>query len=110
MSINYGSQKGSTKSQVIMPQASPQELELQNLNIQLAKSQLDEMNTAKTKQAAYEASPLYQTQQAIEQKASENLLARLTGQAPVLSPEEQARLDQIYDVSQRRGSEDIMRF
>lgn len=112
MSFNFGGSSGRSRgtTTVIMPPSSPEERELRRLNIELAKIQAGEYLRALQEDEAFRASPLFQTQRAIEAKASENILARLEGRAPVLAPEEQERLDTIFGNTQREGEESLQRF
>lgn len=114
MSLNFGSTSrretsGGTQT-IALPPASPEETELRQLNLQLGKEQLASLQRTQAEQTAYATSPLGMMQKQLEEKATANLLARITGQAPVLSPEEQARLDTIYGTAQSRGEADLMRF
>ena len=112
MSWNWGG--GETKQKgtqtLVLPAATPAEEELRALNAEVMKEQLASLREAKATQAAEAASPLAAQQRLLEEKATANLLARATGTAPVLSPEEQARLDEIYGAARTTGEEDLMRF
>lgn len=112
MSFNFGSsdKKDKGTTQIVLPPASASEEELRRLNVEAVKKQLAAIDQADADQRARESSPLGQMQKQLEEKATQNLLARVTGQAPVLSPEEQARLDEIFGVTQRRGQESISQF
>lgn len=111
MSFNFGSGSQSSKGTqtVLLNQPQPGQDELTALNIQMAKEQLAQLQSASAETNAFKASPQYAQQQQLQSLAMKNLIARLTGQAPVLSPEEQAHLDQIYGNSQRQGSENLKR-
>lgn len=80
------------------------------INLELAKIQAGEFLAGLREQEEFRNSPLFATQRAIEQKASENILARLEGRAPILSPEEQGNLDTIYGNTQRQGEQNLSRF
>jgi hypothetical protein len=112
VSINVGGGSKRDKVNVNLPQQAPGSgnAELDALNLEIARLSADEYKKAAADRAAYDASPLSATHKAIEEKAAANLLARLTGQAPVLSPEEQARVDTVFGTTQARGEEDLMRF
>lgn len=112
MSLNVGgsdSRSGGT-TQINLPAASPGQKELQDLNLQLAKIQAGEYLQGLKEQQDFRNSPLFATQNAIEQKASDNLLARLQGTAPVLNPDEQKRLDEVYGNTQRLGEQNLNRY
>jgi hypothetical protein len=112
MSVNFGGGSKREKVNINLPQQAPGSgnAELDALNLEIARLSADEYKKAAADRAAYDASPLSATHKAIEEKAAANLLARLTGQAPVLSPEEQARVDTVFGTTQARGEEDLMRF
>lgn len=112
MSINFGggSSRSSGTQTVAFPAPGPQEAALRDLNLQLARIQAGEYLRGLQRQQEFEASPTYGMQQDIEKRATQNILARLSGTAPVLSPEEQKRLDEIYGNTQRRGEQDLNRY
>lgn len=112
MSFNFGksSQKGGGTQTIQLPAASPEEQELKKLNLELAKKQIAQMDLATSQQAAFETSPLGQQQKRIEALATQNLEDRLTGKAPVLSPEAQARVNTAFGAAQSQGESDLMRF
>lgn len=93
-----------------MPAPSAEETELKKLNLELAKRQIAAMDKAAAEQTAQEGQPTSQLRQQVEQKALENIYARLTGTSPVLNPEEQARLDTIYNVSKTQGEQALNQY
>ena len=101
-------QKGEQTLRLPAPTAG--EEELRQLNLELAKEQLASLREGRATETTRAASPLATLQSQIEEKATANILALLTGQAPVLTPEEQSRLDLIYGTAQKTGEEDLMRF
>jgi hypothetical protein len=46
----------------------------------------------------------------LERAATQNLLARATGEAPILTSAQQAALDQMFGVTQKRATEELGRF
>lgn len=112
MSFNFGksSQKGGGTQTIALPAPTPEETELKKLNLELAKKQIAQMDLATAQQTAFEASPIGQQQKQVEALATQNLLDRLTGKAPVLSPEAQARVNTAFGATQSQGEEDLMRF
>lgn len=111
MSINLGYTNQSSKgkqSTVIAPQTAA-EAGLQQTNLELAQLQLAQMRDAAAKQAAYEASPQGQLDQQIQQQASQNLLSRITGQAPILTDAQSAMLNQMYDPYAQQAQADLKR-
>ena len=114
MSFNFGSSerrdRGSQTTTIQMPAASPEETELKKLNLELAKRQIAAMDRAETEQAAAGGEPVSQLQKDVQKKALENIYARLTGQSPVLNPEEQARLDTIYNTAKTQGEEALTQY
>jgi len=86
------------------------EASLKAANLQIAQRTLAGMDKAAADEEAFKASPLYGMQTELETKATQNLLDRITGKAPVLSPEEQSRLDQIYSQSEKTGMDSISRY
>jgi hypothetical protein len=114
MSFNFGggSSRGreSGVTQVIVPEPSPEEKELRRLNLDLARRQIAQLEKIEAEEAARAGSPLGQMQTELETVATRKLLDRLTGRAPVLSPEEQARLDTIFGTAQRRGEESLTKY
>jgi hypothetical protein len=101
--FNFSERSSSSRQRIELPPASPEETELRNLQLQEFKRQLAERQQ-------FEASPTFALQKQVEEKALQNIMARLTGQAPVLAPEEQQRLDEIFGATQRQGEEDLARF
>ena len=118
MSLNFGGSErrdrssgtGTSTTNIQLPEPDPQEARLREINLRLAQIQAGEYLRSLEEDEAFRQSPLFATQRAIEEKASANILARLTGEAPVLSPEEQARLDEIYGNTQREGEESLRRY
>lgn len=112
MSFTFSSsnQKGGGTQTIALPEPSPQEKKLRDLNLKIAQMQLAQFEAA-TKQSAEEAaSPLTAKKQQLESAAIDNLLARINGTAPVISPEAQQRLDTIYGNTLGQGEQDILRF
>ena len=112
MSFNFGSstkKEGGTQT-LLLPQATAGEQELTGLNVQLAKQQLQAMQQAASQEQARQDDPLTQLQRQVEEKATQNILARLTGQSPVLAPEEEARLNTIYQAAQQQAEQDLTRY
>ena len=113
MSFQFGggssSSSGKSTQTVLLPPSVPGQDELTALNVQLAKEQLAQLQAASSEANALKGTPGYAAQQQLQELAVKNLIARLTGQAPVLSPEEQARLDEIYGTAQSQGSADLRR-
>lgn len=105
MSFNFGGgkSKGSTTTTVALPGKSKNEERMEELTLQ-------QMERAAKEQADFDASPLSAMQKQIEAKATENILARLEGRSPVLSPEESARLEKIFGTARSRGTEELTRF
>lgn len=93
--------------QTQIKEASPEEKALQAQNLQIAQMQAEQMRQAAAEQAAFNASPLKATQDQLNQTLANNLLARVNGTQPILSPEQQAQLDQIYNATRQQGSEDL---
>ena len=112
MSFQFGSskQKSQGAQTISLPAATPEETELKKLNLELAKRQIAEMDKASAQQATFETSPTGQAQKELEALATQNLLARAKGTAPVLSPEAQARVSKTFGATQAQGETDLMRF
>lgn len=112
MSFNFasGKSKGAGTTQVTLPPASAAEEDLRKKNLELADLQLSEFKKSIADREAAEKDPVQIQQRAIEAKATQNLLDRLTGKSPVLNPEEQARLDTIYGTAEKRGDESIRQY
>ena len=112
MSFQFGSsqQKGGGTQTLALPAPSAAETELQKLNLEFAKRQMAEQDRLLAERQTFEASPLFTLQKQIEEKATQNILNRLTGAAPILSPEEQARLDTIFRTATQRGESDLLKF
>lgn len=68
------------------------------------------MDLATAQQTAFETSPVGQQQKQLEALATQNLLDRLTGKAPVLAPEAQQRIDTAFGATQAQGESDLLRF
>ena len=116
MTIQFGGSsstkkdRGTTQQTVSLPGPTTEQTELNKLQLELAKLQKQEIESAASDRAAFDASPLAATQRQIEEKASANILARLNGTAPVLSPEQTAYLDTIFGTALKRGEADLQRF
>jgi len=100
---------GTTKSTTVLqiPPPSAAETQQQQAVAELSSLQLDEFKRAQAEREAQAASPLAASQGRLEQLATDQLLARLEGRAPVLTPEAQQRIGTAYDLAQRRGGEAI---
>ena len=116
MSISFGGssstrrERGTALQTVSLPPPSATQEELGRLQLEIARLQEGELRSAGQERAAYAASPQAALQGQVELKALQNLQARLTGQAPVLSPEEERYLNTIYSTASRRGEADLTRF
>lgn len=113
MTIKFGEEKQKkreTTTTVIPAATDPSEVELRKLNLEFAKRQLAQMDTAIAEADAARTDPTEIKRQELAQRATEALLNRVTGKAPVLSPEEEARLNTVYGATQKTGEEDLMRF
>jgi len=116
MSFNFGGSsstrrdRGTTQQQITLPAATETQKELEKLQLELAQLQKSEIQGAAKEREDFAKSPLAQTQREIEELASTNILNRLKGTAPVLTPDQQAYLDQIYGTALKRGEADLMRF
>lgn len=112
MSISWGSseKKDRRAQSVVLPSASAEETELRKLNLEMAKRQLASLEAADKQAAADEADPLRIQQKEVERLATENLLARMKGTAPVLDPGQQALLDTTYGAAKARGQDSIRNF
>ena len=108
MSVNFGSSKGSQSQKIPPPTAAEQRL--QDLNAQIAELQLQQLQQGITDQNAYSDSTLAGKQRRLEEVSTDNLLARATGEAPILTPGQQAALDQMFNVTSNRANEDLNRF
>ncbi len=105
MSLNFGS--SSSKQKIQEPGA--QEQALTSANTELAQLQLQQLK----EQMAQENAPkttLQLMQDQLEEAATKNLLARATGQAPILTPEQQASLDQMFNLTSKRASQDLTQY
>ncbi len=112
MSLNFGgsSQKQGGTSTVQMPAPSPQQQALEAANLRIANQQAQQMEAAGQQQNQYAASPQSQMDQQNQLLASQNINARLTGSAPVLTPAQQSMLDQAYSSSANQGMTDLARY
>lgn len=113
MSWNFGSsdskQAGGGTTIVQMPAASADEQEIRRLNLEIAKRQISAFDKAAAEQEADAGSPLRGKQQELELLATEQLLRRLRGESPVLTPEAQQRIATVYDARREEGMRDINR-
>lgn len=96
--------------QVQAPAPSATQMEAERIALEANRMSLDQMRRAEQERLAYEASPLKAIQDANQLKANQLLQAKLTGTAPILSPEEEANLNTIYGTAQARGEEDLLRY
>ena len=112
MSLNFGStkQKGGGTTSLVVPGPDATEQELRKLNLEVAQENLSSLRKAREESDAYASSPEAALAREIETKGLQNIQSRLTGQAPVLSPEEQARLDTIYGRASSEGDLQLQRF
>lgn len=83
--------------------------ELTQLNLQIARQQIAAQQRALADSEAFAASPLGQRQRQLEETVTNNLLARMNGTAPVLSPEAQGRIDTAFNARRTEGLRDINR-
>lgn len=90
---------GGKSTTVVQPQLSPEDTELKQLQLTFLKRQLAELEKPPTPE-----------QQEVERLGQQRLLSVLRGEAPTLSPEQEANLQTIFGAQQRRGEEDIRRF
>lgn len=111
MSLNFGGsdQKQGGTQTIQMPAPSAAEQQLINNNLTLSQLQVQAMQRAEA-QIAAENTPAYAQQQEIAQRANQAILDRLSGKAPVVSPEEQARIDQAYQYTGQQGMQDLSRY
>src|SRR6266566_3081043 len=76
---------------------------------ELIKMQLAAAKQAAADDAAYRGSPDYALDQQMSRASKQNILDRVTGKAPVISPEAQAQIDAAYGHTQASGLRDINR-
>ncbi len=105
MALNFGSQK--TKQSIQEP--GTEERALTSANTELAQLQLQQMKDQIAQQNAPKTS-LQLMQDQLEEAATKNLLARATGQAPILTPEQQGALDQMFSLTSKRASQDLTQY
>ena len=110
MSINFGGGSSKQKSQVTLPPRTAEETELLDVQRQVAQIQLRQLQQGEADAAAEAASPLRKTQTRVEELATQQLLDRLEGRAPVLPEAAAKRIGQRFDLAQRRGSESLKTF
>lgn len=114
MSFNWGTSsrkdRGTQTSVIQLPPASPAEEELKKVNLEVAKLQAEELKAAAAERATQAGQPISELQTKVQQKAMENIYARLTGQSPVLAPEEQAHLDTIYNTAKTQGEQALNQY
>lgn len=92
------------------PAPSAEETELKKINLEVAKLQAEELKLAKTERERQAGLPTNQLQEQVQQKALENIYARMTGAAPVLAPEEEARLNTIYGAAKSQGEQALNQY
>ncbi len=112
MSISFGGSSGKS-SQTVTPQLaqpSAQEQALIASNARLAQLQSQQMEDQIRQQQAYSSGPQAQMDQQLQQLATQNLLDRLQGNAPVLNPQQQQMLDQAYSSTNQQGMSDLAKF
>lgn len=90
--------------------ASPQEQQLQAINLWMAQQQAQQMQAAMEEQNAYAKSPQAMQNAKLQEMATQNLLNRLAGNAPVLTPDQEKMLNEAYASTNRQGMEDLARF
>jgi len=105
MSLNMGSSEQTQRTNV--QPASPQEQELQALNLRIARQQAAQSEAAMAEQNAYSQSPQARMNQELQQRSTQALLDRLNGTAPVLNPQQQQMLDEAYNSTGQQGMEDL---
>lgn len=104
------SDKGQAVQTTTLPGPDANERRLRDLNVQLAERQLAQFTAAEQQAAQEAADPLTAKKKELEGLAIENLLARASGRSPVLSPEQQARLDTIYGRASSEGDLQLQNF
>ena len=106
----FGSKKTEIKMAAPqMPAQSATEAEAESIGLQLSKAQLAEFQRAQAERETFAASPEAAAQQRVQSLATENLLARLEGRAPVLAPEAEKRVGTAFGAAKTRGLEDLTR-
>jgi len=101
MSVQFGSttkQKPQTTTvtrQVAPPSA--EEALLNQRNIEMAQRQNDLIQQAMQAQQAYEQSPAFAAMNAVGNQGATNWANEMSGNAPVISPQQQAMLQQYFD-------------
>lgn len=112
--FNFGGsssrRRGSEVVSVNLPARTAEEKRLIQLQTELAEIQAAQLRQAAAEADAEKTDPLRLKQRALEEKLTQNLFARVSGTAPVLSPEEQQYLDTIYGTALQRGESDLTRF
>lgn len=108
--FSSSSKKQTQTIQVQAPAPSATQTEAERIALEANRMSLEQMKRADQERIAYESSPLKAIQDANQLKANQLLQAKLTGTAPILSPEEEANLNTIYGTAQARGEEDLMRY
>ena len=102
--------RGTTQQNVTLPAATPAQKELEQIQLELARLQKGEIEGAAKERAAFDASPQAGMEREIQTLASQNVLNRLKGTAPILSPEQEGYLQTIYGTALSRGEADLTRF
>jgi len=112
MSVNFGSssQKQGGTSTVQMPAATPQQQALEAANLRIANLQAQQLEAANQQQSQYATSQQGGMDKQLQQLATQNLLDRLQGNAPVLNPQQQSMLDQAYSSTASQGMNDLARY
>lgn len=101
----FGGGRTRTTTQINIPGPSALETRQQEQVAELTRLQLDEFRRAQAEREAQAGSPLTAAQGRLEALATEQLLARLEGRAPVLPEAARQRIAQTYGLAQRRGGE-----
>lgn len=114
MSFQFGSsqqkQRGGGTQTIQLPAPGPGQQELERLSIELAQEQLKSLRGIVAEQQAFATSPEAEKQRRVLELATEQILARLEGRAPVLSPAAEQRIGTAFPTAERRGQESIRRF
>lgn len=107
MSSLFGGGKSKTTTVISLPPKSAAEQRLEELQLKLTERQLAEFEAAQEEEKGRRASPEFAAQQRLESLATEQLLARLEGRAPVLPAAAQERIGRTFELSKRRGTETL---
>jgi len=109
MSGLFGGGKTKTTTVIQVPPPTAAETEAQGIGLALSRAQLAEFKRAQAEREAFGASPEAAAQRRLETLATENLIARLEGRSPVLSPQAEQRVGTAFGAAKTRGLEDLTR-